>query len=212
MRNQAKFCRIRRFIGGQNGRTHGAETVQALAQNPLAMALLQMPRGHVVDDGIAEYMRKRGGLGNATPARTDDNRQFAFVIQAAGWVQMAQDGFAHGDDGGMGFGKYNGEGWHHILGPAIKARPRKFLGVFMIILADAEHVLRWARNGGEDLRPRYDWRIGKRIPRGGQRCWPRRNEAKHIARQRRCYGGNIPQRARFIHGTNPHTGGIRESD
>ncbi len=44
-------------------RAHRAEGVPAICPEPLLVAVLQVARGHVIDDGIAPHMLHRAGLG-----------------------------------------------------------------------------------------------------------------------------------------------------
>ncbi len=52
------------------------------------MLLLELARGHVVDDRVAEDMIHRRSAGDATTAPADDDGEFALVIDGVRVVQM----------------------------------------------------------------------------------------------------------------------------
>src|SRR3990167_7920141 len=65
---------IRDLVGGDEHRAHRAEGVERLALEPLAVTLLEVAGGHVVDDGVAEHVRERSLARDVAPRRADDRR------------------------------------------------------------------------------------------------------------------------------------------
>ena len=51
--------RVGDLVGGDEPRAHRAERVERLAADPLAVAELDVPRGHVVEAGVAEDVVER---------------------------------------------------------------------------------------------------------------------------------------------------------
>ena len=138
--------RVRHLVRGQDRRAHRAEAVEPLAEDPLAVPLLQVPRGDIVDDGVAEHVAERVRLADAAPALPDDDAELALVVEPAGRIELAEDRLAGGDDRGVRLAEHHGKGRHHVLRAAVEAGPREFLRVLVVVLADAEDVLRRARD------------------------------------------------------------------
>ena len=67
--------RVAELVGGDDDRPHRAEAVEALALEPLHVLLLQVARGDVVDDRVAEHVLERVGLRDVAAGRADDRRR-----------------------------------------------------------------------------------------------------------------------------------------
>ena len=63
-----EVLRIADLVGGDEDRTHRAERVERLAADPLAVAELEVPGGHVVEAGVAEDVVERVGHRHAPGA------------------------------------------------------------------------------------------------------------------------------------------------
>src|SRR5499425_2146937 len=143
---------IGQFVGRHQHGAHGAESVEGLALEPLGMPLLQIARGDVVDDGVAEDVLEGVGAADVVAARPNDRGQLHFVVELARHrvVHHVVPGANHrrarlGEVHGM-FG--NG-------GPPL----RRVIGV---VTAEAEDVAGGMRDGGEEAHPLE--RIGELAP------------------------------------------------
>lgn len=134
-------------VGGDDPRAHGAQAVEGFAEEPLAVVLLQVACGHVIDDGVAPYVSVGVFPGNAFAAFADDHGQLCFI------VQLARDRGVQGDRGVMADHRLWGLGENHrklrgdfpVLGAVVETRLAELRRVLVIVLADAKDISR----GGE---------------------------------------------------------------
>ena len=103
-------------------------------------------------------------------------------------------------DAGVRLAEHHGKRRHHILGAAIEAGACEFLGVFVVVLADAEDVLRRARDGGEQFRLAHHRGLGG--SGGNIRHAVGGDQPQHVARQRRVGGGDVAHGTRGIQRTD----------
>src|ERR1019366_8140151 len=91
------------FPGIEVRRHHRADRtkgVEPLGPGPLTIFFLQVARGHVVDAGIAVYVRAHViPLAQAVTALADHDSQLAFVVHALRERVGPTNGVAGGDDG-----------------------------------------------------------------------------------------------------------------
>jgi hypothetical protein len=69
------------------------------------MAPLQIARGDIVEDGVAEDMVERLVLRNVAPATSDDQREFDLIVEFFGQAGVSWNGSAMGDDRGRRLGE-----------------------------------------------------------------------------------------------------------
>src|SRR5262249_7875186 len=120
-----------------------AESIQALAKEPLPVPLLQGPRGHVVDDGEAEDVVESLGALHAYSASPDDDAQFAFVVDRIGRIRRCRNPLKRVGKGCHGLGE-DDRIPRYLLPVAGRIDPaaREFTRVIVIILADTDDILR----------------------------------------------------------------------
>ena len=138
---------------------HGRERVDALPKRPLLVALLQFPRGDVVQDRVPEDVGHRiVGLGDATRAAYD-HRQFSLIIDGGEGVEGALDGLAGSDDGRGRLREDDGDIGNFIASdrPGVEAASPELGGMRVIVFADAEDVATRHRDRreGRDLADRH---------------------------------------------------------
>src|SRR5215467_6655651 len=143
---------IGQFVGRHQHGTHGAEGVEGLALEPLGMPLLEIARGDVVDDGVAELVLQGVRATDVVPARPDDHGQLHLV------VELARHRVVHHVVAGADHRRARLGEVHGMLGnggPAL----RRVIG---IVAAEAEHVAGGVRDGGEEAHA-LEW-IGELAP------------------------------------------------
>src|ERR1039458_9521629 len=126
-------------------------TIQALAEEPLLVALLHGARSEVVDDGVAEHVIERVFAFDVLGMAADHHAKLAFVVDRVGRVQGRRDFLTRIGERGGRLGEDHRIGRHLLLvAGLIDAALGEFAGVVVIILADADHVLgERADRGGE---------------------------------------------------------------
>ncbi len=115
------------------------------------MAALQVPRGDVVGDGVAEHVLIGPVLGDIAAGLADHHRQLDLIVQELGQALVQPHRRAGGIDGGGGLGEDLGE--FRQLG-RLAGRPGALGHVLDVVAADAEDVLAGARDGGQELHRR----------------------------------------------------------
>ena len=130
--------RVGDLVGRHEHGPHRAEGVERLALEPLPVALLEVARRHVVDDGVAEDVTEGLGAGNVAAARADHHRELDLVVQLLG-DGVVDDVVAGADHRGAGLGEVHG-----VLGRGGAALG----GVVGVVAAQTEDVARRAREWG----------------------------------------------------------------
>ena len=74
---------IRNGKGRHHSWPHGREGIQCFAGDPLAGLPLQVPRAHIVHEGIAGHISERLLLRHLLAACTHDDREFPFIVDLA---------------------------------------------------------------------------------------------------------------------------------
>src|SRR3984957_3958112 len=129
------------LLTGYRDRAHRAERVLRLADQPLTVASLQVARRHIIDDGIAPDVIECVLGADATTALADNNRELRLVIDRRRHLRIDDDGTATRPDGLGHFGENDWTGGHRApASPSVKAAAGKFVGVIVVILADAKDV------------------------------------------------------------------------
>ena len=96
---------FRGSITQENVGAHGAEGVEALAVEPLAVIGLEVPGRYVVQNRKAVDVIHGFADGDVRPFFADDDGQFPFVVDLFGYVLMGLDGIVRADDGRRGLGE-----------------------------------------------------------------------------------------------------------
>lgn len=91
---------------GDDARAVGRPGVEALAERPLAAAVLQLPVAvrDVVADGVAEDVVQGAGFGDVGARAADYGDEFAFVVEAGAALGEGVDGDGVGGAGEGGYG------------------------------------------------------------------------------------------------------------
>src|ERR1700734_3177127 len=127
------------FIGSDNPRPHRTEGVERLPDKPLLMASLKVARGYIVDDGIAPDAAQRGFTADSAAATSYDDAKLGFVVETLRQLGMTGDLGAGADHAARGFCE-NDRHLGYFRGARIKAALVELLGVFLVVLADAEDI------------------------------------------------------------------------
>ena len=78
-----EVLRVADLVGGHEDRPHRAERIERLAACPLAVAELEVPRGHVVEARVAEDVVEGVGGVDATRRPADDDGELRLVVDLA---------------------------------------------------------------------------------------------------------------------------------
>ena len=125
-------------------RTHRAERVLGFADQPLAVAALQIARGYVIDDGVAPDVVERVLRVDAVSAFADDDGELRLVVGCLGNFRVNDHRAAAGDHRFRDLGEHDGARRYRALsGAAVEAALREFVRVVVIILPDAEDIAPW---------------------------------------------------------------------
>ena len=151
--------RIAELRRRHDARTHGARSVQALAEIPLLMFFLNVAGGNVIDDRVAEHVVHGFRLAHVPGPAADDHRHLGFIVVLPGvgvephLAPVGRQGVAE-------------------LGEDLRRRvaaPEQvghFVGVVQVVFPDAQDLLRVVHRRGvydplrvqEPVRPLHDGR------------------------------------------------------
>ena len=146
---------------------HGAEGVLRFADEPLAIARLQVARGHVIDDRVTPDMLEGVLRFDAAASLADDDRKLGLVVDRPGDVRIDDHRPSASDHRFRHFGEHDRIARHRAVGATrVETATGEFVGVLMVVLADAEDVAsrQRYRSLDHDLRKR-NWRKGRRHAR-----------------------------------------------
>ncbi|MNC85081.1 hypothetical protein D3C83_06570 [compost metagenome] len=135
--------RIAELVGGHEHRAHRAGSVEALALEPLAVPLLQVAAGDVVQHRIAEHVRQRVARPDIAARPADDHGELRFPVE----LLRHRGVMRHVVEGAVHRRRRLGEELRHVgqLHLAVVGRGA-LADVRRIVAADAEDVLRRPRN------------------------------------------------------------------
>src|SRR5262245_3934396 len=150
--HDVEALRVGQFVGRHQHGAHGAEGVEGFALEPLGVPLLQVARGDVVDDGVAEDVLEGVGAADVVSARPDDRGQFHLVVELARH-RVVHHVVAGADHRRAWLGEVHG-----MLGNG-GSPLRRVIGV---VAAEAEDVAGGVGDRGEEANPLE--RIGEFAP------------------------------------------------
>ena len=157
------------LVPGHRPRTHRAERVLRLADEPLAVSALQIARRHIVDDGVAPDVIERARRLDAASALPDDDAEFGFVVDRFGDGPVDPNDVAMRDDA---FGDFREDDrvFRRDAGrrAGIEAARCEFFGVLVVVLADAKDVSPRPRDRRFEARPRSWASATDRAARGSR--------------------------------------------
>ena len=134
--DQAQLRHVLHFVGGDDAGPHRAIAVEALAEEPLAVLVLQRARGGVVDHGVAVDVVVGVLLRDAAAAGPDDDTEFAFVVGRVAVIEVTEDRLAGPDHRVRPFGEGNRQFRNRVLaGAGINTAVMEFVSVIVIVLA-----------------------------------------------------------------------------
>src|SRR6202034_1771395 len=135
------------LVARNRERTHWTERILRFPDEPLAVPRLQIARGYIVDDRVAPDMLEGVFRRDAAAALAHNNGEFRLVVDGVGNLRIDDHRAAAGDQRLGYFGKQDGVLWHRAIGDTgVEAALREFMGVFAIVLPNAENVPARARD------------------------------------------------------------------
>ena len=181
------------------------------------MPVLQGARGGVVDDRVAVDMAERIGLLHVACHRADHHRELTLVVDRVRRVVRARDRVTRAGDRVRPLGEDDRHVRDGILaGAGIEAGLVELLRMLVVVLADAQDVLRRTRDRGQQahLVERDTAAVGRRsLARGGKRSRTGCNERTHLARQGGCGHRQVGNRlACIVEDADTGAGGVGKSD
>ena len=137
------------LIGGEDAGPHGGEAVQALAEVPLLVPGLEIPGGHVVEDGVAENIVPRVLRFHVFGGPPNNDRQLGLIVQPLHQALIPGNDPVRVPGPADPLGEVDRHGL--FLGEGVRVVPRRLLGVVPVVHPQADHVLSGPGDGGQQL-------------------------------------------------------------